>query len=60
MKNADPQLKTLVATACVTPEVRPGMATGKLCGLFIKPYPVDVFLGKIAELIRSRRTARPL
>ena len=43
MKKQDPQLKTIVATAYVTPEVRSGMATGELHGLFIKPYSVDAF-----------------
>jgi CheY-like chemotaxis protein len=54
MKKEAPQLKVLVATAYVTPEVRSGMARGELHGLFIKPYRVDVFLARISELVRAR------
>src|SRR5918995_2217670 len=48
MKKQDPQLKTIVATAYVSPEVRSGMASGELHGLFIKPYPVDVFRARVS------------
>jgi CheY-like chemotaxis protein len=53
MKKEDQQLKVLVATAYATPEIRSAMAKGELHVLFIKPYPVDVFLARVSELIRS-------
>jgi two-component system cell cycle sensor histidine kinase/response regulator CckA len=53
MKKENPQLKALVATAYATPEVRSGMTRGELYGLFIKPYSIDRFLARVAELVRE-------
>ncbi len=51
MKKKDPQVKALIATAHVTSEVRSAIAKGEALDLFLKPYPVDVFLAKISEVI---------
>ena len=51
MKKKDPQVKALIATAHVTSEVRSAIAKGEALDLFLKPYPVDVFLARISEVI---------
>ncbi len=53
MKREDPQLKALVASAYVTPEVKSAIETGELLGLFVKPYSVDLFLARISDVIRK-------
>ena len=56
MKREDPQLKALVASAYVTPEVKSAIETGELLGLFVKPYSVDLFLARISDVIRKPAT----
>ena len=53
MKREDPQVKALVASAYVTPEVRSAIDNGQLLGLFVKPYSLDVFLQKVSAAIRK-------
>jgi len=53
MKREDPQLKALVASAYVTPEVKAAMKSGELLGLFVKPYSVDRFLATISNVVRK-------
>lgn len=52
MKRDDPQVKAVIATASPNPEVRSAMARGELHGLFIKPYSINDFIGKVSDLIR--------
>jgi DNA-binding response OmpR family regulator len=52
MKREYPQVKALVASAFVTPEVKSAIDNGQLLGLFVKPYAVDVFLEKVSAVIR--------
>jgi CheY-like chemotaxis protein len=53
MKKEDPQLKALVASAYVTPEVKSAIERGELLGLFVKPYSVDLFLARISDVVRK-------
>ena len=53
MKREDPQVKALVASAYVTPEVRSAIDNGQLLGLFVKPYSLDVFLQKVSAALRK-------
>ena len=53
MKREDPQLKALVASAYVTPEVKAAIKSGELLGLFVKPYSVDRFLATISDVVRK-------
>jgi DNA-binding NtrC family response regulator len=53
MKREDPQLKALVASAYVTPEVKSAIESGELLGLFVKPYSMETFLTRISDAIRK-------
>jgi two-component system, cell cycle sensor histidine kinase and response regulator CckA len=53
MKKEDPQLKALIASAYVTPEVKSAIESGELLGLFVKPYSVDLFLARISDVVRK-------
>ena len=53
MKKEDPQLKALIASAYVTPEVKSAIERGELLGLFVKPYSVDLFLARISDVVRK-------
>jgi PAS domain S-box-containing protein len=57
-------LKVLITTGFVTPEVEAEMASGKLCGVIVKPYQLNDVLEKIWQAIHDtaemgpHRTAR--
>ena len=52
MKKEDPHVKTVFATAYLTPEVRLAIETGELQGLFLKPYDLEVLIARISEVLR--------
>jgi DNA-binding response OmpR family regulator len=53
MKKKNPRLKAFIATAFLTPEVKSAIAKGEVLDLFLKPYPIDVFLARISEVTRK-------
>jgi two-component system, cell cycle sensor histidine kinase and response regulator CckA len=63
MREIRHDLKVLITTGFVTPEVEAEMANGKLSGVIVKPYRLDDVLEKISQAIHhtaetgSHRTA---
>jgi CheY-like chemotaxis protein len=51
MRELRPNLKALIATGFVSPEVQAEMAQGKLVGVIVKPYQLDDLLEKISQAI---------
>ncbi|HEY7166190.1 MAG TPA: ATP-binding protein, partial [Candidatus Binatia bacterium] len=58
MQKGKPNLKPIVATGYVSPEIRSALADGKLSAVITKPYRLEEVLKEIAETARkSRNTA---
>jgi CheY-like chemotaxis protein len=55
MKKENPEVKTVFATAYLTPEVRSAIEKGELHGLFLKPYDLEALIAKISEVLRPPR-----
>jgi two-component system, cell cycle sensor histidine kinase and response regulator CckA len=56
MREIQPELKALIATGFVSPEVEAELEQGRLCGVILKPYQLDDVLEKISQAIH--RTAK--
>ena len=53
MREIRPELKALIATGLISPEVEAEFAQGKLCGVILKPYQLDDVLEKISQAIHG-------
>jgi two-component system, cell cycle sensor histidine kinase and response regulator CckA len=55
MREIRPDLKALIATGFVSPEVEAEIAQENLCGVILKPYQLDDVLEKISQAIHHTR-----
>ena len=53
MREIRPELKALIATGLIPPEVEAEIAQEKLCGVLSKPYQLDDVLEKISQAIHG-------
>ena len=53
MREIRPELKALIATGLISPEVEAEIAQEKLCGVLSKPYQLDDVLAKISQAIHG-------
>jgi PAS domain S-box-containing protein len=53
MREARPEIKAVFATGLLSPEIEAEIAKGKLGGVILKPYKLEVVLQKIAEVLRQ-------
>ena len=53
MREIRPELKALIATGLISPEVEAEIAQEKLCGVLSKPYQLDDVLEKISQAIHG-------
>ena len=53
MREIRPELKALIATGLISPEVEAEIAQEKLCAVLSKPYQLDDVLQKISQAIHG-------
>jgi PAS domain S-box-containing protein len=55
MREVRPEIRAVFATGLLSPEMEAEIAKGKLGGIILKPYKLEVVLQKIAEVLRQPR-----
>jgi hypothetical protein len=57
MREVRPEIRAVFATGLLSPEIEAEIAKGKLGGIILKPYKLEVVLQKIAEVLRQAPSA---
>ena len=53
MREVRPEIRAVFATGLLSPEIEAEISKGKLCGIILKPYKLEVVLQKIAEVLHA-------
>jgi PAS domain S-box-containing protein len=57
MREVRPEIRAVFATGLLSPEMEAEITKGKLGGIILKPYKLEVVLQKIAEVLRQSPSA---